>query len=450
MSNLENLFQPKKVELPEQKNSAEYKVSYKEGKGGIYTSVIRFIPWFENPDKSIMQKYVSWLLDPITQKGIYIDDPRTIGQPSPINSMYWNFQNTKNKTFEEFGKKHLSSKLQYTSIIQIIQDNQHPELVGQLKIFRFGKKIFDKIYQEEHPTIGAGGNVFHPITGRYFSLYCCEQSNYNNFDRSQFIDNKDQNGQPLSTGMWYINPKTGKYDIVSESTDHQELFNYLQSNSPSLKDYDYNPWTQDQANYVDNVLTTLSNYLNQGTIQQNIATVINTNNNPVFPGSNQNPSPVINNGYNSINTPVSNSGSQTQFLPNMIPSNNINTPINTMPSTPSSGIVMGTNINDGTKMYQNPGSTPVTMPTPIIPNDMQNNQSAGNIGQFNSPIPDSFPNSSPGSNGLNIGLNSVQNTIQGSGQISGINTIPIPNVASGITTGNINGFDNLDDVIANL
>lgn len=273
------------------RNSDEYKVSFREGKGGVYQSIIRFVPFFANPEKSIIQKTVSWVKNPLTQQGMYVDDPRSVGQPSPVIDMFFKLRNTNDARFQEFGKNHFSSKPQYAALVQIIQDDQHPELVGQIKVFKFGKKIWEKLYAEEHPAVGQGVVPFHPIYGRYFLIKCVGQSNFNNFDQSGFFDMKGQNGVTLPMGIWYINPATGQYETVTENTDQQAVYNYLQTASPDLAKYDYQPWTAEQEKFVNDALAIAANYLQTGTLQSNLATVntptagIPVNPAPVFPGA---------------------------------------------------------------------------------------------------------------------------------------------------------------------
>ncbi len=273
------------------RNSDEYKVSFREGKGGVYQSIIRFVPFFANPEKSIIQKTVSWVKNPLTQQGMYVDDPRSVGQPSPVIDMFFKLRNTNDARFQEFGKNHFSSKPQYAALVQIIQDDQHPELVGQIKVFKFGKKIWEKLYAEEHPAVGQGVVPFHPIYGRYFLIKCVGQSNFNNFDQSGFFDMKGQNGVTLPMGIWYINPATGQYETVTENTDQQAVYNYLQTASPDLAKYDYQPWTAEQEKFVNDALAIAANYLQTGTLQSNLAAVntptagIPVNPAPVFPGA---------------------------------------------------------------------------------------------------------------------------------------------------------------------
>lgn len=271
MSNttINDLFHPKGASEPEQKNSDVYKVSYKDNPNKVYTAVIRFIPWHANPSKNIMEKYTSWVKNPMTQKGMYVDDLKKLGQPSPVVDLFFELKNTKIPTYEDYAKNYLSSKFNCSALVQIINDPQHPELNGQIKVFTFGKTIREKLYQEEFPIVPGqvGINPFDPFYGRYFSIYCTEKSGYNNFDNSQFFDNKDAAGNKLPSGIWYLNPETGNMECAQDGMNRQYLVDYLVKNSPDLSKYDVQPWSDAQTNHVNEVCTMIRNFLVTGRLE---------------------------------------------------------------------------------------------------------------------------------------------------------------------------------------
>ena len=120
MSNTVNdLFNPIGAVVTTPRNTDLYKVSFKDGKNGVYNSVIRFIPFYLNPSKNIMQKYTSWVKNPITQKGMYVDDPRAVGQPSPVVELFFELKKTGIAAYQDYGKNYLSSKLNYASLVQV-------------------------------------------------------------------------------------------------------------------------------------------------------------------------------------------------------------------------------------------------------------------------------------------------------------------------------------------
>jgi len=298
-TNLQDLFNPGgfTLQTPAVHNTDEYKVSFKEGKGGVYTSIIRFIPYAANPSKSLISKQVSYIKNPITNQSVYVDDPRSIGQKSPIVDMFFTCWNSGNEQFKQFAKEHISTKQQYISLVQIIQDEQHPELVGKIKVFRFGKKLYDKIEAEMQGIMGNGNNPYHPITGRYFMLKCVSQSGFNNFDQSTFFDYKNAAGQSVGSGFYYapdLNNPTA-LTPVTESSDQQAVADYLMANSPDLSQYDYKPWSAQDDKFINDVLAITANYLEKGTLQSNLQAVntvnagglsgLQINASPVFPGA---------------------------------------------------------------------------------------------------------------------------------------------------------------------
>lgn len=284
---MSDVFNPTGAQnVPVKTNSELYKVSYKEGKNNIYTSWVRFIPWVADPSRCIFEKQVSYVKNPMTKQGMYIDDPRTIGEFSPVSDMFFKFYNTKNDTFVKYGKENLSSKQQYASLVQIIKDEQHPELEGQIKIFIYGKTIWEKLYYEEHPDedhpYGSGINPFHPVNGRFFRIRCTEKSGFNNHDTSMFVDNNGNNGMYIAIG--------NRMEQVTANIDQNAIVDYLKTYSPDLSKYDYQPWTEEQAKFVDNCLQLASSYLNTGTIPANTGVVNGTANmqmtqQPTFPGA---------------------------------------------------------------------------------------------------------------------------------------------------------------------
>lgn len=370
MNDFQSLFNPVGVQAVQTvKNSEVYKVSYKNGINGVYKSIIRFVPFPQNTTKCVMSKYVTWLTNPTTGQGQSIDDPKSIGQFSPATDLFFQLWNTKDPFWQKYAREHISTREQYASIIQIIQDEQHPELVGQFKVFLYGKTIHDKLYAEEHPTAGVGINPFHPIYGRYFSIVCESKKNYNNFDKCMFFDNKDNTGKNLPCGLWYINPATNKMEYVTEQSDQQAVFEYLNTNCPDLNKYDYHPWTAEQEQYVTDVLTMIRQYFQTGVAQsasqatyQSNMQVVNTpsgitmNANPVFPGVTNNVAnqPVMNTSGN--NSHIGGTVNTTQFNNSVIPNNVQVSTVATSSSVPN---ISGVDLPNTVMQSQSQTNTPI-------------------------------------------------------------------------------------------
>jgi len=79
-------------------------------------------------------------------------------------------------------------RLTYIANVMVITDPKNPENEGQIKLFKFGKKIFDKItlamnpqYQDEKPM-----NPFDLWNGANFKIKIRQVEGYRNYDLSSF------------------------------------------------------------------------------------------------------------------------------------------------------------------------------------------------------------------------------------------------------------------------
>jgi hypothetical protein len=120
--------------------------------------------------------------------GWYIENSlTTIGQKDPVtehNRELWNSGNEKDKETVRKQKR----KLNYYSNIYVIKDPAHPENEGKVFLFKFGKKIFDKVlnamqpeFEDEEPI-----NPFDFWTGANFRLKIRKVEGYWNYDKSEF------------------------------------------------------------------------------------------------------------------------------------------------------------------------------------------------------------------------------------------------------------------------
>ena len=103
---------------------------------------------------------------------------------SEYNSQLWN---TGLESDKEIARKQ-KRKLQYYSNIYVVSDSKHPENEGKVFLFRYGKKIFDKLmaamqpeFEDETPI-----NPFDFWEGANFKLKIRKVDGYWNYDASSF------------------------------------------------------------------------------------------------------------------------------------------------------------------------------------------------------------------------------------------------------------------------
>lgn len=246
--NMDDLFHPKvEMEDTSSKSLNEYQPSADKGQNGVYKSVIRFLPWWENPNKSISEKWVCWLVDPITDKGRYVDCPSSIGKPSVLQDMFFKLRKA-DSVQEQNKSKIFSRRHNFAALIQVIKDDQNKEAEGKIFIWKFGKKVWDKLNVEKKPVIGDPHEPFDLLDGKAFALVITKQSGFNNYDQSRFLDKKI----PL------IIKDGEKLQPINEKTPQEVVFNYLKENSPDLKKYAYKEWDQETHEYVNQVIVAVT------------------------------------------------------------------------------------------------------------------------------------------------------------------------------------------------
>ena len=152
-------------------------------KSGNGYAVVRFLPAPDGEDLPWARIWNHGFQGP---GGWYIENSlTTLGQKDPVsehNSTLWNSGIEANKEVARKQKR----RLNYTSNVYIIKDPAHPENEGQVKLYRFGKKIFDKIndlmnpeFEDESPV-----NPFDLWTGANFKMKIRKVEGYSNYDKS--------------------------------------------------------------------------------------------------------------------------------------------------------------------------------------------------------------------------------------------------------------------------
>ena len=156
-------------------------------KAGNGYAVIRFLPGDSEAPTPWVRYWDHFFKGPTGQW--YVEKSLTsIGQADPLsesNSKLWNEDGS-----EEAKRivRERKRNLRYISNVLIISDPSAPENEGQVKLYRFGKKIFDKImdsmqpqFPDEEPV-----NPFDMWKGADFTLKIRKVEGYPNYDASSF------------------------------------------------------------------------------------------------------------------------------------------------------------------------------------------------------------------------------------------------------------------------
>ena len=122
--------------------------------------------------------------------GWFIDNClTTLNEKCPVcehNNTLWNSGIEANK---DIGRKQ-KRKLSYVANILVVSDPSNPSNEGQIRLFKFGKKIFDKITEAMNPEFAdeTPVNPFDLWEGANFKLKIRNVEGYRNYDKSEFAD----------------------------------------------------------------------------------------------------------------------------------------------------------------------------------------------------------------------------------------------------------------------
>jgi hypothetical protein len=154
-------------------------------KTGNGYAVIRFLPAVEGEELPWQRVWSHAFQD---KGGWYIENSlTTLNQKDPVSEENTRLWNTGVDSDKEIARKR-KRKLSYYANILIVTDPKHPENEGQVKLFKFGKKIFDKITEAMQPAFEdeAAINPFDFWKGANFKLKIRKVDGYWNYDKSEF------------------------------------------------------------------------------------------------------------------------------------------------------------------------------------------------------------------------------------------------------------------------
>ena len=190
-------------------------------KAGNGYAVIRFLPgdaeaatpWIRYWDHAFKGPTGQWYIE----KSL-----TTLGQQDPLselNSKMWNSGVESDKGIVRQRKRNL----RYVANVLIVSDPSAPENEGQVKLYRFGKKIFDKIMDSMQPQFPDEKpvNPFDMWEGADFTVKIRKVEGYPNYDASTF-----KAPSPIASDDGELEVLYGKQHDLKEWTDPKNYKSY--------------------------------------------------------------------------------------------------------------------------------------------------------------------------------------------------------------------------------
>ncbi|MFZ4600149.1 MAG: single-stranded DNA-binding protein [Terrimicrobiaceae bacterium] len=223
-------------------------------KAGNGYAVIRFLPAPTGEDVPFVRVWDHGFQGP---GGWYIEKSlTTLGQKDPVseyNTQLWNSGVEANKEIVRKQKRRLS----FVSNIYVVKDPAHPENEGKVFLYKYGKKIFDKLnetmnpqFEDEKPV-----NPFDLWEGANFKLKIRNVEGYRNYDKSEF-----ESPSPLLDDdeklekIWHSEHKLQPFLDPSNFKSYDELKDKLNrvlgltgTVKPQTRAEDSPPWEEEAA-----------------------------------------------------------------------------------------------------------------------------------------------------------------------------------------------------------
>lgn len=216
-------------------------------KSGNGMAVIRFLPTTDADGDSLpwVRVWTHGFKGP-TGKWYIENSLTTLNQKDPVseyNTVLWNASSDEGSPQRKQARLQ-KRRLTYISNIYVISDPKHPENEGKVFLFRYGKKIFDKISEAMNPPFDEDGrspehpqynptNAFNPFDfwkGANFKLRIRNVDGYRNYDMSLFdgpspLSNDDSKMEAVWNKQYplkeFINPSNFKsYDELKAKLEN--------------------------------------------------------------------------------------------------------------------------------------------------------------------------------------------------------------------------------------
>ena len=233
-----------KLNAPQEKNSSDNRFwTPAVDKAGNGYAVIRFLPPADGEDVPFVRVFDHGFQGPT---GLwYIESSlTTIGKQDPVteyNSKLWN-STTDDEAPERKQVRKQKRRLHFISNIYVVSDPANPDNEGKAFLYKYGKKIFDKLNEAMNPQFAdeEAVNPFDFWAGANFKLKIRKVEGYRNYDRSEFdrsgpLLDEDAGLQAIYEKQYslksFLDPSKFKpYEELQE-----RLLKVLDENSPAAK-----------------------------------------------------------------------------------------------------------------------------------------------------------------------------------------------------------------------
>lgn len=249
-------------------NDGIYRPNLKDAKDQKlgYKATIRFIKNFITPTQigpSAIEKHIHYV-DMKNNPNVsgYYDCKKNNDPTCELCTEYWKLKNSKNAADNEKAEL-LKRTTKYYSYIMVIEDEQHPELVGKILVYPYGYTIKEKINSERNGEVtGEPCDIFHIEGGKDFRLIIKEKAGFQNYDASQFLSENgkgtpiklyDEKSEKFKTAPVNENGKINNPKVIQKIMDV-----IFYTRTVTLEDHKAKDWSEQTEGKVNDILSILA------------------------------------------------------------------------------------------------------------------------------------------------------------------------------------------------
>ena len=195
-------------------------------KAGNGYAVIRFLPAPNGEDLPWAQVWTHAFQGP---GGWYIENSlTTLGKKDPVSDLNRELWNSGGEGSPQRAQaRNQKRKLNYYSNIYVVKDSANPSNEGKVFLYRYGKKIFDKVMESMQPAFEdeTPVNPFDLWKGADFKLKITKVAGFWNYDKSEFDTPSvlgDLNDKELE-GIWKQEHSLSAYTADDQFKSYEEL-----------------------------------------------------------------------------------------------------------------------------------------------------------------------------------------------------------------------------------
>lgn len=215
-------------------------------KAGNGSAIIRFLPSVENEDTPFIRYWDHGFQGPGGKW--YIENSRsTIGEKDPCgeyNSRLWKESDNDDSPQRKQARKQ-KRREHYVSNILIVKDPGNPENNGKVFLYRYGKKIWNKINEMMYPVEDGieevtPVNPFDIFQGADFYLRIRKVEGYQNYDKSSFgtpkaLSEDEDEMESILSNLHPLQPIVDPSNFKSYEELEKRLNEVLELNAPARR-----------------------------------------------------------------------------------------------------------------------------------------------------------------------------------------------------------------------